>query len=311
MKPGGSFHGHGITLHEGDATIKAKYGTCKKKLPEGLIIQEYVSKPALMGGHKFDLRTYLLIASTSPFLAFYHDGFVRRSEHPYSTDASGLNDAKTHITNSVSQSSENHFFGFHQLQAILTEEHGFPPDYFDRIFRPRAMRVSNYLFHTAYNRTGAKIEARKGRFQLFALDWMIDAEGGSHLLEGNGDPSIKGYNGTGLTPDVWDSMLTLVEAIHIKPETITGPLSVKQGFRWKGWRLLYNEMEAELTQNYYEGCKINKYKDMKHPLYSYEFSSDDELSSDTAPADQVQLEETTDVGDEDEEEQAQRMEDDQ
>jgi hypothetical protein len=270
MKPGGSFHGRGITLHEGDVGLRAKYGTCKKKLPEGLIIQEYVSKPALMGGHKFDLRTYLLVASTAPFLAFYHDGFVRRSENPYSTDTSGLTDVKTHITNAASQSSENHFFGFHQLQNVLTQEHNFPPDYFERVFRPRAMRVSQFLFQTAYNRTGTKFEARKGRFQLFALDWMIDSDGNSFLLEGNGDPSIKGYTGTDLTPGVWDSMLTLVEAIHIKPETIARPLSVRLGFRWEGWRLLFNEMEAELAHDYYDGCKINKYQADRHPLYSYE-----------------------------------------
>ena len=38
---------------------------------------EYLD-PALLDGHKFDVRSYLLVASLDPLLVFYHDGFVRR-----------------------------------------------------------------------------------------------------------------------------------------------------------------------------------------------------------------------------------------
>ena len=239
-------------------------------------MQEYISKPALMGGHKFDLRTYLLIASTAPFLAFYHDGFVRRSEHAYSLEGSDLTDAKAHITNDFSQSSENHFFSFEQLGEILMKEsmnratgYRFPPDYFDRVFRPRVMRITNYLLHTAMDRSGHKIEARPGRYQFFALDLMIDADGHVFLLEANGDPTIKHYFNT-LTPVLWDSMLELVEMVHTRPEELApgGLLSVRDRFAYKGWKLVYNQLEAALDP--FNACKFNAYAEEKHPLYGFE-----------------------------------------
>jgi hypothetical protein len=271
MKPGGSFHGRGITLHRGDDShLRSKYGSCKKKLPEGLIIQEYVMKPALMTGHKFDLRSYLLIASTAPYLVFYHDGFARRSEHPFSMVGQNLTDVKAHITNDVSQSSENHFFGFEQLEASLHKELNFPADYMETIFRPRAMRVTNYLFHTSVDRSGHKIEPRPGRWQFFALDWMIDEDGKTHLLEGNGDPTVKDYPGTNLTPRLWDSMFELIEMIHLKPDELApnAVLSVKQRFAYKGWRLVYNQLEA--ASDPYNPCKFKEYAKENHPLYGFE-----------------------------------------
>jgi hypothetical protein len=269
MKPGGSFHGRGITLHRGDdPALRATYGECKKKLPDGLIVQAYVMNPALMSGHKFDLRTYLLIASTKPYLVFYHDGFARRSEKPFSLSGSNLTDPLAHITNDARQSDENHFFGFHQLEKVLIDEHGFPKDYMERIFRPRAMRVTNYLFHTAIDRTGHKIEQRAGRFQFFALDWMIDSTGASHLLEGNGDPSVKHYPGTDLTPVLWESLFELVEAVTFTPDVLGPGVQVAKKFKYKGWRLVYNELEA--ASDPYNPCKINNYAKEKHPLYSYE-----------------------------------------
>jgi hypothetical protein len=269
MKPGGSFHGRGITLHRGDdPTLRATYGECKKKLSDGLIIQAYIMNPALMGGHKFDLRTYLLIASTKPFLVFYHDGFARRSEKPFSISGSNLTDPLAHITNDARQSEENHFFGFHQLEKVLIEEHGFPSNYMEKIFRPRAMRVTNYLFHTAIDRTAYKIESRYGRFQFFALDWMIDNTGESHLLEGNGDPSVKHYPGTDLTPVLWESLFELVEAVTFTPEVLGPGIQVAKNYRYKGWRLVYNELEA--ASDPYQPCKIKEYVNQKHPLYSYE-----------------------------------------
>lgn len=81
-KPSYTFHGAGITIHKGITQLKTLYGSCSK--PNHLIIMEYVDQPAtIMGGYKFDFRTYLLVASLKPQLVFYHDGFIRKSEKRY------------------------------------------------------------------------------------------------------------------------------------------------------------------------------------------------------------------------------------
>lgn len=41
----------------------------------------------LIEGKKFDIRSYVFIASTKPkYVALYHDGFIRRALHNYTLD---------------------------------------------------------------------------------------------------------------------------------------------------------------------------------------------------------------------------------
>jgi len=264
VKPGGSFHGSGIKLYKGVQEVNAVY-PCDKILLDGVIVQRYLDKPALFAGYKFDFRSYMLIASMNPFVVFYHDGFVRRSEHPYDTSASGLSDAKKHITNSRSQSLENHFFSFRQLQEQLTKESGFPADYMEKVFRPHAMRTTNFLFQAARE----KFTHRNGRFQMFALDWMLDADGGMHLLEANGNPQISDYPGVDLTPQIWEDMFELVHLIQVEPELLPDNFGVKNRYRFNNWHMVYNELEAEHYGEIYSPCKFSSYVSSRHPLFSF------------------------------------------
>lgn len=57
---------------------------------ESIIMQKYVGNPLLVYNHnKFDFRIYVLISSTDPLIAYYHDGFLRvslQTFYPNSTD---------------------------------------------------------------------------------------------------------------------------------------------------------------------------------------------------------------------------------
>ncbi len=49
-------------------------------------MQEYLDKPFLMEGYKFDLRFYILVTSCDPLRVFlYNDGLVRMGTEKYHT----------------------------------------------------------------------------------------------------------------------------------------------------------------------------------------------------------------------------------
>lgn len=59
-----------------------------EKLPaqDHFIVQEYLDKPFLMEGYKFDLRIYILVTSCDPLRIFlYNDGLVRMGTEKYHT----------------------------------------------------------------------------------------------------------------------------------------------------------------------------------------------------------------------------------
>lgn len=61
-------------------------------------VLSYIKSPLLLKGKKFDVRSYLLIACTSPFMVFFRHGYVRLTCDFYDPSSSNLS---THLTNQV------------------------------------------------------------------------------------------------------------------------------------------------------------------------------------------------------------------
>ncbi|XP_068396282.1 tubulin polyglutamylase TTLL7 isoform X3 [Eschrichtius robustus] len=102
VKPANGAMGHGISLiRNGD------------KLPsqDHLIVQEYIEKPFLMEGYKFDLRIYILVTSCDPLKIFlYHDGLVRMGTEKYiPPNETNLTQLFMHLTNYSVNKHNEHF----------------------------------------------------------------------------------------------------------------------------------------------------------------------------------------------------------
>ncbi|CAK8985525.1 Protein polyglycylase TTLL10 (Tubulin--tyrosine ligase-like protein 10) [Durusdinium trenchii] len=252
-KPSGGQHGVGMKVRNGCTEMRAAFGHCSGE-GRKVIAMPYLP-PALIGGHKFDVRSFLLVGSLDPLLAFYHDGFARKAGNKYSSDTTDVN---AHITNAESQSGDDHFYEFSRLQEVLHRESGFPPDYMETVFRAHAIKVQEYVLHVSKQ----FMMKRKGVYQIFALDWIIDDVGGIHMLEANSNPLVTVFSQMEREfTETWDGMVDLVLKIHTdpaglfsedQPELSTAP----NRFDYRGWKLIYSELEAQANGKVYNPCQI-------------------------------------------------------
>lgn len=58
----------------------------------------YIQNPLLLEGRKFDVRSYLLIACTMPYMIFFGHGYARLTLSPYDLHS---RDLSSHLTNQV------------------------------------------------------------------------------------------------------------------------------------------------------------------------------------------------------------------
>jgi tubulin polyglutamylase TTLL7 len=109
-KPTNGARGVGIGLTRSADTVP---------VDEPLLVQEYLAKPYLLDGFKFDLRLYVLVASCDPMRVFLHrDGLVRLSTKAYKPPtARNLNQVTMHLTN---YSINKHSDGFEQTDDEAT-----------------------------------------------------------------------------------------------------------------------------------------------------------------------------------------------
>ncbi|XP_056132381.1 tubulin polyglutamylase TTLL7 [Lampris incognitus] len=101
VKPANGAMGHGISLIRNCEKLPAQ---------EHFIVQEYLDKPFLMEGYKFDLRIYILVTSCDPLRIFlYNDGLVRMGTEKYHMPSeANLSQLYMHLTNySVNKHNEN------------------------------------------------------------------------------------------------------------------------------------------------------------------------------------------------------------
>ncbi|NWV84807.1 TTLL7 polyglutamylase, partial [Dasyornis broadbenti] len=102
VKPANGAMGHGISLIRNGEKLQAQ---------DHLIVQEYLDKPFLMEGYKFDLRVYILVTSCDPLKVFlYHDGLVRMGTEKYHPPCdSNLSQLYMHLTNYSVNKHNEHF----------------------------------------------------------------------------------------------------------------------------------------------------------------------------------------------------------
>lgn len=165
----------------------------------GWIVQEYMERPLLVHGRKFDIRCYVVLTFKAKGQElhgyFYNDAYVRTSGKKYNLNR--LEDRETHLTNDAVQKNSKNYGKFEygnklslrELQQTILEDYpGASPTV-----------VADKIFPTIKKQAALSISACKDAickstfprsFELLGYDFMIDARFEPTLIEINSNPCL-------------------------------------------------------------------------------------------------------------------------
>lgn len=210
-KVGAGLHqGKGVQpVNEAEETrIREIYenGTLCGKIEKNFLIQYYIHNPLLIEGHKFDFRVYMVIASTSPVILFYHDGFLRVSLHPYdvTADEKGVLLTNTALSHKIFQiaKEEGNYQGLNEtelrnfqmwsldrLQSYLFETSKITDkNWLDNYLRPEFKKAMIHLVRMS----SQSLLQLSQIYELYGADFMLDNNLNLWFLECNSGPVLTG-----------------------------------------------------------------------------------------------------------------------
>uniref|UniRef100_A0A3Q2ZQ29 Tubulin tyrosine ligase like 10 n=1 Tax=Kryptolebias marmoratus TaxID=37003 RepID=A0A3Q2ZQ29_KRYMA len=159
------------------------------------IVQRYIQNPLLLKRRKFDVRSYLLIACTAPYMVFFRHGYVRLTCDIYDPKSKNLS---THLTNQYMQ-KKNPLYSLLKEDTVWSMEsfntyvndrlqvaRGLPRDWVLGAFAKRMQQIMTQCFFAVKS----KLDQRLGFFDLIGCDFMVDEDFKVWLLEMNCNPAL-------------------------------------------------------------------------------------------------------------------------
>ncbi|XP_029433938.1 inactive polyglycylase TTLL10 isoform X3 [Rhinatrema bivittatum] len=213
------------------------------KLPPARIVQKYIQNPLLLQGKKFDVRSYLLIACTVPYVVFFRHGYVRLTCNNYDPNS---DDLTGHLTNQYMQKKhpqykemkEDTVWSMERFNMYINEKFvatGLPEDWVLNLFTKRMQQIMMQCFLAVKS----KLECKLGYFDLIGCDFLIDEEFKVWVLEMNCNPAL--HTNCQVLKDIIPSVVneTLDLSLEIFHKSLKGqrvlPLETQRSFV-----LLYN-----------------------------------------------------------------------
>eukprot|EP00924_Labyrinthula_sp_SR-Ha-C_P014168 snap_masked-scaffold_72-processed-gene-0.39-mRNA-1 protein AED:0.02 eAED:0.02 QI:0/0/0/1/1/1/2/0/560 len=201
VKPTDRGEGNGIFVIDNYLQLSAM-GKSFQDFDQALV-QEYLSRPFLINGRKWDMRTYILVTSLNPLrLYLYNDGLVRFASTKYDKRARNGGRRTSFLTNtSVNKKSgvdvDELTWNFEQLRAYMKQKIG------QKKFALLWQSISNAItkvflsaeipFVRAFKKAGASSWTYdcKHCYQLIGVDIIVDEDLVPRVIEVNGEPSMQ------------------------------------------------------------------------------------------------------------------------
>lgn len=194
VKPAGKSRGRGIGCFNSLADIR-RHCQLERISPEDrYIVQKYIECPLVVRNRKFDIRQWVLVTDWNPLTVhFYDECYVRFCAEDFTlSDLSVF----SHLSNNSiakysdrfesDDISEGNMWSLAQFRAFLKETFGDASLWESRV-RPAMERATVLSLKAA--RDG--VQNRKGSFDVYGLDFVVDTELNAWLLEINASPSME------------------------------------------------------------------------------------------------------------------------
>jgi len=256
VKPSSCNQGKGIRVltseEVNDMASKVEEDVRHTELGEIEIMQAYLERPLLLNRRKFDIRAFMLVANTTPYLVLGHNEFYARlSCEEYSTHEDKRGDRFVHLTNVAVQRKHPDYstqrddivWSRDRFGEYLEKELSFPAKTIEEKVWPEMKEIMKHIFESARD----QFERKTGYFDLFGIDFILDDELRPWVLELNTNPAM--WTNCQVTkelcPKVIRSTLDLVLASHKKAlssdKKQAWPSTASGGAAWDGFEVLVDD----------------------------------------------------------------------
>lgn len=206
----------GANAHEGSGVFPVMTGEENKikklydngalcgKVKDNNLIQYNVHNPLLLENRKFGFRMFMLLASVNPVMAYYHDGYARLSIDQYNPESNATRTFVTNIGVNLKEALKDTAFA--NMNESEIQEYTYweldkvgeylyktgvvsDPDFANNYLRPQFKRVMVHLVRMGQSR----FHKISSVFEIFGLDFVMDADLGMWFIEANAMPLITGF----------------------------------------------------------------------------------------------------------------------
>ena len=174
----------------------------RRALSVGWIVQEYIQRPLLVDGRKFDIRCYVLLSldKANGLRGFYYaDGYVRTSCKAFSMK--NLSDREAHLTNDAIQKHAKKYgqfepgnkLSYDDWQQVLKNDYpDSPRDVVRRQILPRMEDLVKMSIASASSTlTNVSDVSITKSFELLGYDFMVTDQYNPVLIEINSNPCLE------------------------------------------------------------------------------------------------------------------------
>jgi len=203
FKPQGRSQGRGIFIVQGYNNVKrfeprgsgASSGQQSSSSRDQYVISEYVDRPLLIGGKKFDLRIYVLVHSYRPLVAYIsRQGFARFCNVKYDNDA--IENSEMHLTNTSLQKKSTKYAATHGNKWPLGQMFLFLESTRGAQASARLKQSIDFTVLHSLKAVQTVMNSDQHSFELYGYDLLIDQDLKAWLIEVNASPSL-----SATTPD--------------------------------------------------------------------------------------------------------------